>query len=745
VSSEETQTSAPTSKRRRFGLRASVAAIVIALVVGVLAWATFWPMDPCSHPSCVRKRFELALEVDAFETVEPIAFSFDTEEGPVSLQSILATGGIDLTVTYDDLHVPYKAASGPLDRADLYQFVSAWRNRPAHPQADASLYALFTAGLISDKGEPLFGIMFDLTDREAFAIAPSTTLRFFEKHESEHIQTLQLRTFVHELLHALNRDHVDAASMSDGRLTLEAPTRCLAVGRPREWRLVEPPLMALSPTTIQFFQSASSREVLPGKQNSPYRQRRTSPSECEYARSNFVVAREETGWRLTLRHLKELFAINVAAAAEQQGEQQQGEQTEEQALQDFVETMLNVRLQAQPAAYPLGYPIAVRVQVTNETDMPLPLRGRLNPGYGLLQFDYRRANEEEWQTLQPLTWFEPTSDASAMLNPGETTEETIPIYFGEDGWTFKEPGEYEMRARVELRESLQDATSDIVAVRVSEPYADDDRAALQPLLNPDGELDRSLGRLLSFGGRIGNAADITPLESVAAIYGHTALGGALRLTLLSQRLRPPIDPRTGERPAPDFSDARSLIEDTCTDSGVAALTAELLDQRADTIPSRFGEDVVSPAAAWDGKTARGAVLPTYSDPALYRWGPSVHFCFNEAALRSDVSRELRPLGRQLARERPPRIVLIGHADHAGTCRLNDAIALRRAEAVRDALVASGVNRRAIQIVSLGERRPVDFSATEQAHALNRRVEILVEGTRETDEDAQPLMPMCPPR
>jgi outer membrane protein OmpA-like peptidoglycan-associated protein len=740
VSSEEPQTNATsTAKSRRYGRRATVVAFVIVAVVAVLAWATFWPMEPCSHPSCVKKRFALALEVDAFQEVQPIAFEFDNAEGSVSLQSILATGGIDLVVTYDDLHVPYKASSGPLDRADLYQFVSAWRNRAAHPQADASLYALFTPGLISDRGEPLFGIMFDLTDREAFAVAPSTTQRFFELHESESVETLQLRTFVHELLHALNRDHADAASMTDGRLTLEAPTRCLAVGKPREWRLVEPPLMALSPTTIQFFQSASSREVLPGKQNSPYRQRRTALSECEHARANVVVAREESGWRLTLRHFKDLFALSVASAA-------QPEEPQAEPAADALDVpMLSVRLQAQPAAYPLGYPIAVRVQVTNETDVPLPIKGRLNPGYGVLQFDYRRASDDEWQTLRPLTWFEPTSDASAMLNPGEATEETIPVYFGEDGWTFKEPGEYATRVRLELRESMQGVTSEVIPVNVIEPQSEEDRAALQPLLNSDGGLDRDLGRLLSFGGRIGNAADITPLESVAAIYGHTSLGGALRLTLLSQRLRPPIDPRTGERPAPDFSDARTLIEDTCTDSGVAALTAELLDQRADTIPSRFGAAAVSHAEAWDGETRRGTSIATYSDPELRRWGPSIHFCFNESLLRAEVSRELRSLGRQLAREPPGRILVIGHADHAGTCRLNDTIAWRRAAAVRDVLVAAGVNRRAIELVSLGERRPVDFSATEEAYALNRRVEILVEDDRVSNDEVPPLMPQCPSR
>lgn len=735
----------PSTERRGYGWPAITLIAVTAALIALFAWATFWPMDPCSHPSCARPRFTLALEVDALHEVEPIAFDFDTSDGPVSLQSILADGGIDLSVTYDDLDVPYRAASGPLDRADLYQFVSAWRNHPAHPRADARLYALFTAGLISDKGEPLFGIMFDLADREAFAIAPRTTQRFFETYESDSIQTLQLRTFVHELLHALNRDHADAAVMEDGRLTLEAPTRCIAAGRSREWRLVEPPLMALSPATIQFFQTASSRDVLPGKENSPYKRRRASPAECSLARMNVAVAREEGRWRVAMRQLKTLFAVRAASAAEFI------EATDADEPFEPIEPPFDIQLQAQPAAYPLGYPIAVRVRVTNNSDEALPIEGRLSPGYGMIQFDYRRVNDNEWRTLQPLTWFEPTSDVDAMLDPGATAEETVPVYFGEGGWTFGEPGEYEARARLRVSQQAHDIVSETVVVTVGEPRTDDDRAALMPLLDAQGELDSKLGRLLHFGGRIGGAADMTPLESVAALYGDTALGGALRLTLLSQRLRPPIDPRTGERPLPDFSDARALIEDTCTDSGVAAMTTELLQQRADVLPSRLRNVEVSAAAAWDGITSSaGASIPTYSDPTLERWGPSIHFCFNEAELRGEVASEVRRLGRRLAGERPQRIVIVGHSDHAGTCRYNDALALRRAQSIRSALLASGVNRRAIQIAGLGERRPLDFATSEDAYQANRRVEILIEGRQpspaeEAPAENVPVMPRCPAR
>lgn len=722
-----------------------VAYVSVLVLAGLLICAALWPIEPCSHPSCVRQRFTLALEIDALEQVEPIALEVETPEGPQSLTSIMSSGGIAVSPWYDDLNVPYNPASGPLDRADLYQFVSAWRSRTARRQADARIYALLTAGLISDSGESLFGIMFDLAGREAFAVAPRTTQRYFQALEPQSIELLQLRTFVHELLHAMNRDHADAAVLQDGRLTLEAPTRCIAVARSRQWSLLEQPLMALSPATIRFFQSAPSREVLPGYGNSPYARRRTSASECERARANVAAGGPERGWQRMLRQLQSMLAIPTVHAAETQP-------LDERTLD------AHIALQAQPAAYPLGYPIAVRVVVRNTGDEPLPLGGRLDPAYGFVTLEYRRAGRKAWRVFQPLTWFEPIGSMEALLAPGERTEQTVPIYFGEDGWTFSSPGEYELRARLTLGEPTHVATSAVTTVRVAEPNTQSDTAALEPLLDERGELEPTIGRLLSFGGRIGGAADMTPLESVAALYRDTALGGALRLTLLSHRLRPPIDPRTGERPPPDLKDARALLKDTCTDSGVAAMAAEVLAQhdRAMRRENGLGGDEAAPgasggaqvgAAAWDGVTSSGRSIPTYSDPSLRRWGPSLHFCFNDARLRPEVRGAVTALARRLAEARPERIVLVGHGDHTGTCRINDAIALQRARAVRDALVAGGIERGRIDIVSLGERRPQDFSASEAAHAANRRVEILVEGREDDSEDPryeaeERILPRC---
>jgi outer membrane protein OmpA-like peptidoglycan-associated protein len=734
-------------RRRLFMALAALAGAGLLL----LSWALWWPLGDCDRPSCARHRFTVGIEIDALGEVEPIAFDIDNGHESLSLQSILRQGGIEVLPVTDELGLAYDPSSGPLDPADLFQFVSAWRNRGRIEGTDATLYALFVDALIADNGDNLFGVMFDTAGREGFAIAPRTTERFFATEESAFISTLQLRTFTHELLHALNRHHMDAAQWRDGRLTLEAPTLCIAQPRGRNWHLIEPPLMSLSPDTIRFFQTAAARDILPGRDNSPFTNRRASPTECEDARAQVAVPR--TRWSVAMSRLRTLLAIPTAQAAdEQQDEKQPAEtqseedQQDEQPQSESVASALVV-LQAQEAAYPLGYPIALRVIVKNTGAQPLPVIERLSPRFGMLSIEYRELDSETWRPLLPVTFLEPASDEHALLQPGEQTEETVPIYFSEDGWTFDKPGDYVIRAHLHVDSSSEDAISEPVTISVAAPQTADDTAVLQPLLDDQGELDRRIGRLLYFGGRIGDPQDISPIELAVEQYGHTAVGGALRLTLLSHRLRKPIDPQTGRRPLPDFDEARELFEDTCTDSGIAAMTSAVLRQRPDARTSGVPEGSASGMAAWDGTTPDGTVTSTYSDDTLQRAGPSLHFCFNEDRLRSPVRQAVSRLARQLRRERPERIVLVGHSDAIGSCRYNDALALKRAGAVKAALVRAGIRPSTIEIVSLGERRPQDFAWTMSAQDRNRRVEVLVSGREPEERNKQPVdavLPRCPP-
>ena len=74
----------------------------------------------------------------------------------------------------------------------------------------------------------------------------------------------------------------------------------------------------------------------------------------------------------------------------------------------------------------------------------------------------------------------------------------------------------------------------------------------------------------------------------------------------------------------------------------------------------------------------------------------------------------------------PQIItqLEGHTDERGSREYNIALGERRANAVRQTMIAMGVSSQQIRVVSFGEERPAAAGHDERSYALNRRVEII---------------------
>jgi peptidoglycan-associated lipoprotein len=68
--------------------------------------------------------------------------------------------------------------------------------------------------------------------------------------------------------------------------------------------------------------------------------------------------------------------------------------------------------------------------------------------------------------------------------------------------------------------------------------------------------------------------------------------------------------------------------------------------------------------------------------------------------------------------------LEGHTDERGTREYNLALGERRANSVRDYMVANGISSLRIEPVSFGEERPVAYGSGESNWAQNRRVELV---------------------
>lgn len=715
---------------------------IVALALGVAAGGTvFWTELPCSDPSCARQRYTLFVELDSFQGIDPVPLEVSIgEDEVVSATNIMASGGIDLQIEPDDTQLPYDPQSGPLDRADLYQYSLAWRNLAVPSRADGQIYAMVTPAIVSDRGEPLFGLMFDAADREGVAIAPRQTVRTFERTEPQAIPALQLRTFMHELLHALNRRHHDAAQMHDGRLTLEAPTRCIIRRENNQWYLVEQPLLALSPSTIRFFQTAAARDILPGNANTPFEGLHASANECDDARANTYDSLSHSRWEFAKQRLFTWIGVGSARAQEVDIPEEHVADTAEASA-----PRISLLVQAQDAPYPLGYPIAIRLLAQNLSEEPIAIKDRIAPSYGLVQVEYRFKGTEQWQAFKPLVWYEPVNDDSTMLEPGGVTEQTAPIYFGDAGWTFETAGEYEVRATLHPGDQAQQVFSNVIAVRVASPQNEEEAAALQAIQD-EVALSPDVGRVLIFGGRIGNEESRAPLEQVIAQQPSSALASAFKLTLASQHLNPPIDPTTGSRPSPSIAEAAALLHEMCDESGLVALEHELLARYSDELPKAFAQSVPSPAIAWDGRAPDGQPLATYSQPSLERLDASVHFCSKQTGIQPALRANVARLAQDVKNASPTRVIVVGHSDIQGTCAGSEGVALQRAAAVKQTLRAAGIPEKIIQTASLGKRRPMSFTRDEASHLLNRRVEILIErepDNRSTlDIDDGTLLPQC---
>ena len=130
----------------------------------------------------------------------------------------------------------------------------------------------------------------------------------------------------------------------------------------------------------------------------------------------------------------------------------------------------------------------------------------------------------------------------------------------------------------------------------------------------------------------------------------------------------------------------------------------------------------SASASESATTPSSATSATQMTDAekLAQVGNTVYFGFDSAEL-SD--RAQATLDRQAAflNVNPALVVIVeGHADERGTREYNLALGDRRATAVRDYMLAKGLNSARIRTVSYGKERPAVSGSNEDAWEKNRR-------------------------
>lgn len=103
---------------------------------------------------------------------------------------------------------------------------------------------------------------------------------------------------------------------------------------------------------------------------------------------------------------------------------------------------------------------------------------------------------------------------------------------------------------------------------------------------------------------------------------------------------------------------------------------------------------------------------------------TVLFDFDKSDIRPEFQEQIGCHATYLSKNPGARLTLEGHADERGTREYNLGLGERRANAIRDVLVARGARNEQVSVVSYGEERPTCTEHNEGCWQRNRRGEFV---------------------
>jgi len=100
-------------------------------------------------------------------------------------------------------------------------------------------------------------------------------------------------------------------------------------------------------------------------------------------------------------------------------------------------------------------------------------------------------------------------------------------------------------------------------------------------------------------------------------------------------------------------------------------------------------------------------------------GDRVFFAYDQSDISSEGQQILQRQAEWLKRYPRVSVTIEGHCDERGTREYNLALGERRAQGVKNVLVALGIPAARIQTISYGKERPIVVGSDEAGYAQNR--------------------------
>ncbi len=182
------------------------------------------------------------------------------------------------------------------------------------------------------------------------------------------------------------------------------------------------------------------------------------------------------------------------------------------------------------------------------------------------------------------------------------------------------------------------------------------------------------------------------------------------------------------------TDKQATIEDRTGDKAAASATT------AGTASASTGQAAVQgvetaaltgagvSGAGLEGKQLDGGSTSFIGDPRKDPASPlstrSIFFDFDSFIVKDEYRPVLEAHAGYLLTRRDARVILQGNTDERGSREYNLALGQKRAEAVRRALGVLGVGEEQMEAVSFGEEKLRNEGDTEEAHAENRRTDVV---------------------
>ncbi len=131
----------------------------------------------------------------------------------------------------------------------------------------------------------------------------------------------------------------------------------------------------------------------------------------------------------------------------------------------------------------------------------------------------------------------------------------------------------------------------------------------------------------------------------------------------------------------------------------------------------------------------GAIVQRVGEGIQVTFPSGLLFDFDSDVVRSNAATNLDQLANNLSKYGDSNLMVAGHTDDVGGNDYNQALSERRADAAARYLTAHGVARH-IATAGLGEREPISSNTTDEGRQRNRRVEVAIYASAESQEDAR---------